>query len=150
MKKILLSLVIAIVTLAVTMTAVADREYRLVLVAKNNVDMKSFSPRDLRKIFLGNKVYQNNTRIVPLINKATPILDEVFLQKIVFMSKRHFNRQIMSNVYRRGLTKPKSYQSVDDAVRMLNEIPNTITYMWEETAEKHKLTVIQLIWRGKI
>lgn len=149
MKKILLSLIITIVTLAVTMTAMAEREYRLVLVAKNDVEMKSFSPRELRKIFLGNKVYQKNTRIIPLINKATPILDEVFLQKIVFMSKRHFDRQIMSNVYRRGVSKPKSYQSVDDAVRMLNNIPNSITYMWEETAKKRKLTVIQLLWRGK-
>ena len=122
---------------------------RLVLVSGGNSDIPPLAPTQVRKLYLGAPLIVHGKRIEPLRNTSDLLLYEVFLQKIVFMSARNYERQLLSQVFREGGGQPKVFEDTDELTDILRKNPHTVSYMWSDTATgRPGLKVVQELWQG--
>jgi len=126
-------------------------EFTLVLVSAADLGDGQLTPNQLRRVFLGIPVSINGDDIRALRNTSDPLLIEVFLQKVVYMSKRRYKRQLVSQTFRTGQMRPPNFNKHDDLVQALESIPDSVTVMWKRDAEKDPaLHVIQVLWKGQL
>jgi len=103
--------------------------FRLLLVCDAESTIPALSHAEVRKLFLGVPIEKNGVRLKPLRNASDPQLTEVFLQKIIFMSKPKYEHQLISRVFRLGGVRPKVYQNISKLVDELHQSPESLTYM---------------------
>ena len=110
----------------------------LVLVSSSSTELESLSHADVRKLFLGIPIIKDNIRLLPVLNTGDPLMTEIFLQKIIFMSKRDYERQLVSRVFRSGGQRPAEYDNADELVEKLISTPGSVSFMWATQLEQHK------------
>lgn len=109
---------------------------RLVVVTGASNGLSSLNVEQVRKIYLGVAGDAGTSRIQPLFNDSTPLLREMFLQKVVFMSNETF--QHFATKHAAGETRRlKFYRSEAKLIRDLRIRPNTISVIWETAAERN-------------
>lgn len=129
----------------------AAEERRLVLVTASTSNITPLSPTEVRKLFLGLAVTQNGLRLEPLHNVSDSLLNEVFLQKIIFMSAQSYERQLMSQVFRLGGHRPIRYTDADKLITVLQDTPGALSYMWLSSAQQIPgIKVVQELWQGPV
>jgi hypothetical protein len=129
----------------------AAEERHLVLVTASASKITPLSPTEIRKLFLGLPISQNSLRLEPVHNASDPLLNEVFLQKIIFMSARSYDHQLMSQVFRSGGHRPLSYNDADALAAALRDKPGTLSYMWSSGAQQIPgIKVVQELWQGPV
>jgi hypothetical protein len=148
--RIILFILLLVLTSSVTF-ADDTHQRQLVLVAAAHSPLAELSNNDVRRIYLGLSDAKSTQRPVPIGNRSDRLLYEVFLQKIVFMSARNYERQILSHVYQTGNQRLEMYENQDDIVQQLKNNPTAISYMWESEAKtKSGLRILQTIWEGNV
>jgi len=126
------------------------REVTLVLVSAADLGDDQLTPNQLRRVFLGIPVLVDGENIRALRNTSDPLLVEIFLQKVVYMSKRRYKRQLVSQTFRTGQMRPPNFNENDDLIQALKSIPDSVSVMWERDAEKDPaLHVVQVLWKGQ-
>jgi len=125
---------------------------RLVLVTgTQQLDHTVLSQREIRRVFLGQAVEKSGNHITALINDSDPLLYQVFLQKVVFMSANAYERHLLSTVFRMGGTRPATYMNIPSLVSALRGQTGTISYMWEKSARVTPgVIIIGELWAGPI
>jgi len=119
----------------------------LLLVCSDNAKLESLSHADVRKLFLGVPMSSDQVRLKPLLNSSDSLIIEVFLQQIVFMSKRQYERQLLSRVFRLGDQRPPVYDNIDVLVEDLLNTPGSVSYMWSEQFENQTgLKSLGVLW----
>lgn len=122
---------------------------RLVLVSSVNANLPPLNIREVRRIFLGKPLIKNGMRIEGLRNTTDKLLQEVFLQKVVFMSIRAYETQLLSNVFRAGGDRPTQYNEQQQLLGALQENSWALTYMWEHEAQiTPGIKVVGKLWEG--
>jgi len=130
---------------------VASEQVQLVLVASERSQVEPLTSNEIRKLFLGIPVIQHQRRLEPLNNVSDPLLNEVFLQKIVFMSTQKYERMLVSQVFRLGGHRPAQFSETEKLVGVLKESPITVSYMWLKTAQQTPgIKVVQELWHGTV
>lgn len=119
--------------LAVLYTASAQAEQKLVLVASAQSPIQTLKLADVRKLYLGVPLVLNDTEITPLRNMADTDMQEVFMQKVMYMSSRAYERQILNRVFRSGGHRPEVYTKDADLAEALSTNLFSISYMWEDS-----------------
>jgi len=114
--------------------AAGHQKHTIVLVSNQNLDVGELAPIEVRKLFLGVPVVVNGQQLNPLRNSTDPLLTEIFLQKVDFMSERSYERTLLSRIYRLGGTRPEIFIDKSKLVKQLNSSPGSLTYMWAEDA----------------
>jgi hypothetical protein len=76
----------------------------------------------------------DNQRVHPLRNNTDPVVQEMFMQKVMFMSTPAYERQILSRVFRMGGTRPPEYAEMDALLKALERDPAAVTYLPRELA----------------
>lgn len=117
-------------------------EPSLVLVASAQSAIQRLSPDETRKLYLGVPMMVDNHRIHPLRNNADPKVQEMFMQKVMFMSTPAYERQILSRVFRMGGTRPLAYSSMPDLLKALEQNPVAVTYLPRELATRPGLKIV--------
>jgi len=131
---------------AIIKPAIAEQS-QLVLVASVESTAQLFTPAQLRKLFLGLSSGDRDSGIHPLRNLSDERLYHVFLQKVVFMSARNYERHLLVRVINMGGKRPPSYTSHANLVRQLNADPSSVSYMWAKTANSTQgIKVLQKLW----
>jgi len=121
---------------------------QVVLVVGEDSSIEDISSLELRKAFFGITVRQNNQILRPLRNSSDAQLNEIFLQSVVAMSERAYERRLFSLALKYGRPRPEEFTDHDDLVRALHEQPNSISYMWRSDAERSALIrIIKLLWQ---
>lgn len=129
----------------------ASSERHLVLVASSAYAVGEIPKPVLRRAYLGNPLVQDHVTIHPLLNATEPLLYDVFLQKIMFMSHRTYERNALSQVFRFGGTRPRRFESFEELRTGLLEHPGTVTFMWRNTAERlDGVAIVMELWHGTI
>jgi len=105
------------------------------LVCSDNSGLESLSHAEVRKLFLGVPMFKDQLRLKPLLNASDALATDVFLQQIIFMSKREYERQLVSRVFRLGDQRPPEYENLDTLVNALLNTPGSLSYMWSEQLE---------------
>jgi len=126
--------------------------YRMVLVTgTQQLDNVNLTQKEIRKIFLGQVINKDDNQITALINNTDPLLYQVFLQKVAYMSANAYERHLLSKVFRMGGNRPPVFVNNSSLVTALKSQNGTITYMWEETALKMPgVSIIGELWSGAI
>ena len=116
-------------------STLAESGQKLVIVTGSQSNITSLTPKELRRVFLGLNVTNNNSAVIPIRNHSDEMLHEVFLQKIMFMSSRTYERQLNLRIVRKGLERPKQFSKQSEIISVLTNTNNSITYMWEQDAK---------------
>lgn len=135
--------------LALAATAREFPARRLVLVAGAESPVPTLSLIELRQAYLGVPVEKNGVRILPLRNRSDPLLHEVFLQKVLFMSAPSYERRLLSHTLQSGTMLPPEFTDPDRIGAVLRSEPGAVTYMWAETLRRLPgLREVQTLWDG--
>ena len=118
---------------AFSLPAPAD-ELRLVLVASAKSNVAGMMPAEVRRLYLGIPIIRDGKEIIPVLNTSDPMIQEVFLQRVLFMSAHAYVRQMTARVYRSGGNRIRNYNDFRNLVEALVEDPQSVTYMPYETA----------------
>ena len=104
------------------------------------------SPQEVRLLFLGGRVSRGGVRLQPVLNAADPFLEEVFLQKVLFMSKAHYQRRLVALAFRLGRPRPPVFQDEEALAEHLRRRPGAVSYLWARHARRLGLTIVQELW----
>lgn len=122
---------------------------RLLLVCSVESTIPSLSHEEVRKLFLGIPTEKNGVRLKPLRNATDALITEVFLQKIIFMSKQKYERQLVSRMFRVGGSRPPVYTTIAELIDALRRSPEALTYMWSnQLAQADGVKTIGVLWEG--
>ena len=110
-------------------------EPELVLVASVGSPIESLTLAEARKLYLGVPLLVGQQRVHPLRNNTNAVVQEIFMQKVLFMSTPTYERQVLSRVFRMGGTRPAEYASVRELLAALDADPSAVTYVLRAFAE---------------
>lgn len=137
--------------LAVTLARAAPERAHLVLVTAHAAPIAPLPPAEVRRLFLGVAQPRDGLLLMPVHNVSDSLLYEVFLQKVVYMSARNYERVVIAQVFRAGGQRPLRYDNKAALVAALQRNPGTVTYMWAHDARRIPgIRVVQDLWRGAI
>ena len=119
----------------------------VVLVVRADSPVTELDSVTVRKLFLGLPVLVNGTPLHPLRNRSEPLLDEIFLQNIVAMSKSSYDRQVLIGVNRQLALRPPELTSAAEVVAAVSADPNAVSFMWQrEVGHNPRIRVIRVLW----
>lgn len=124
-------------------------EDRLVLVAPEGQKVQPLNKTELRRLFLGLPVYRKGVLLQPLINKSEDFCYQVFLQSIVGMSQKRYERTLVSSLYRQGINSPPVYTDVDKILEEMTKSSSRVSFMFIHDGTEltgKSLEIVQEIW----
>ena len=92
---------------------------------------------EVRRLYLGIPLTHLGREIQPLRNGANTIVNEMFLQHVLYMSAQAYERQISARIYRSGGNRIPEYTELRTLVESLAAQPFAVTYMLAETAARN-------------
>ncbi len=102
----------------------------------------------MRKIYFGISVSVDGHTIRALRRRDDERLNQIFLQSVIAMSQRSYERRLLSLALRFGTPRPVEIKSRDELLRLLAENPSTIAYMWKSNAEADpRVKIIRVLWQ---
>ena len=132
--RLLLAGVVAVSLFAAPSAWAGDPPLRLVMVTSAHSRIGALSLPMLRNIYLGSSSGVSSQSIRPLINQSNRMLHEVFLQKVLFMSKKTYERYLRHKKLPSDTVLPVAYRSEAGLIEYLNAHPDSITYLTEQAA----------------
>jgi len=120
----------------------------LALVSSINANYEALSSFEVRKIFLGYPIKRENTQLIAIRNKSDETSYQIFLQKVIHLSARNYERRLMSKTFRTGTPTVLEISSLPKLKDKLHSNKFNISVMWLEDAQlDNKLKVIQILWK---
>jgi hypothetical protein len=109
-------------------------ESKLVLVASSKSQIAPISAAEARRLYLGVPLTQDGHEVIPLRNATDPGTQELFLQRVLYMSAQAYDRQMSGRVYRSGGNRIPEYTIQRELVERLLTEPWSVTYMSSDAA----------------
>jgi exonuclease I len=126
--------------------AAADRE--VVLVAASTSPLRNLDSLELRKIYLGFIVKQDEKVVKGLRNTEDETLNSIFLQTVVAMSEKSYRRRLLFLPLRQGIPRPLEYNEFENLLKALSTNPYSVTYMWKNDAVRSsKVKILRVLWQ---
>ncbi len=120
----------------------------LVLVSSNTAHYQTFSKLEIKKLFLGYSMIKNSTKIQAIRNLSDQLSYQIFLQNIISMSAKNYERRLMSKTFRTGSTSVSSQHSLSKLKQQLTAQESHVSVMWRhDILEEDKLKIVQVLWR---
>lgn len=132
MTRLILILLMVLTATPPLYASAGDR--RLVLVAGAQSLVPALSADEVRKLYLGMPMMVAGYPIHPLRNNADETVQEMFMQKVMFMSTPAYERQILGRVFRAGGNRPQVYTETQDLVKELENDRTAISYLPKDVA----------------
>ncbi len=138
---------VLVLLLVSNFTSAFAAERRLLLITNAKYKPLSLTNTELRRLFLGIPVFRKGNRLIPFVNKSEDLCYQVFLQSIIGMSEKRYERTLVSGFYRQGVSSPNIYQ---DQTKLLSELKKEelgISFLFDtEGIEEKQFNVVQEIW----
>lgn len=126
---------------------VAVAEHQAVLVTSSTSPIQDIDSLELRKLFLGFNVTRNGKFVKGLRNTEDDDLNSIFLQSVVAMSEKSYERRQTSLTLRKGIPRPLEYDKSEALLIALSKNPYSVSYMWKESAENNPdLKILRVLW----
>jgi len=140
-------LLLFLVLLGMVPAALADHE--LVLVVSAQSPIEEITALDIRKAYLGVAVPLAGRTIQPYRLSGNQHLNEVFMQSVIAMSERSYERRLLSLTLKYGRPRPQVVATAEQLIEALESDPMAIGYLWEEDAEKAQgIRIVRILWRA--
>ena len=122
-------------------------ERQVVLVAASTSPLHNLSSLELRKIYLGFTVKRDGKIVEGLLYTGDENLNSIFLQTVVAMSGKSYKNRLLSLTLRQGTPPPAKYDKYGDLVYALSTEPYSVSYMWEDDADKSsEIKILRELW----
>ena len=130
-------------------SAPAAADHAVVLVARSDSPIETVDPLDVRKLYLGFSVRaENDLSLRAATNQSENKLFEIFLQDVMAMSARSYDRRLLTLTLQSGRRRPDIYRNVAELIDALRGDPSLMSFMWQEDFEKAgDLKVLRVIWK---
>ena len=136
-----------LVVLALTAEMAAAQD-AVVLVVGRDSPINEISLLDIRKAYLGISVSLGGDTVRPLRRNDDEQLNQIFMQTVIAMSERSYERRLLSLMLRFGTPRPEETDDRDELDRRLAERPHSIAYMWASEAEADaRVKVVRTLWQ---
>ncbi len=123
---------------------------KLVLVAGAQSQLFEINNREVKLLFMGLPIIKQDERLEPLLNASNEVLYEVFLQKIIYMSAKNYERRLLTKMFRFGGRRPVKYFNLDELLKNLKLSPRAVSFMWEVEARKLvNVKIVRELWSGR-
>lgn len=123
-------------------------EATVVLVTGKGSPIEHISSLDIRKAYLGILVKIDEKTVHPVRRRDDKHLNQIFLQSVIAMSQRSYERRLLSLLLRLGTPRPVMVNDNDALVQMLTSRPIAIGYMWKSDAEADdRVRIIKVLWQ---
>lgn len=136
-----------LVGLAVSVQTSSANE-AMVLVADKDSPIENISMLEIRKAYLAISVTIVGHAIRPLRRRDDERLNQVFLQSIMAMSQRSYERRLLSLTLKFGVPRPMEVDDLEELFILLAKNPYTIAYMWRVDADANpNVKTIKVLWQ---
>jgi hypothetical protein len=146
------ALVIACLTgfLAAPAPAPARADHVLVLIANADSPIDTVSSMELRKLYLGFPVEDDGGRPIRAItNKSSARSWEIFLQDVMGMSARSYERRLLTLTLQSGRNRPAVYNGLDELLERVESDEQAIAFVWvEDISNRENIKVLRVLWRN--
>ena len=135
-----------VVLTGVSLTSRAD--VAVVLVTDKDSPIQRISSLDIRKAYLGIPVSVDGNTVRALRRSDDERLNQIFLQSVVAMSERSYERRLLSLMLKFGTPRPDVVDDGGELLELLDRYPSSISYMWKRDAEKDpRVRIIGGVWQ---
>lgn len=122
----------------------------LVLVASSAADYKIPTLFEVRKLFFGYPIQRNNIPLNAIINKSNEAGYQIFLQKVIHLSARNYERRMLSKTFRTGSPAVQEVATLSALKNKLASNKFSVSVMWRKEVEQEpNLKIIQVLWKEK-
>lgn len=129
---------------------VARAERTVVLVTSDTCPVAEVSSLDVRKAYLGISVRIDGHWLAPIRLAGDELLDSIFYQSIVNMSRKSYERRAISLTLKYGTPRAEKVESVAAATEAVGRHKCGIVFLWKEDADRlDGLKTVRLLWRGE-
>jgi hypothetical protein len=136
--------------LALILLATNSRaDHELVLIARHDSPLTTISSLDLRKVYLGFVVNAPSGRqIYPIANNSDARAKEIFLQDVVGMSARTYDRRLLTLTLQTGRHRPVSFTELEDVLGSIADNSFAIAFVWREDVEnRDDVKILRVLWQ---
>lgn len=120
----------------------------VVLVTNQDSAIETISSLDIRKVYLGISVTNDGNIIRALRRRDDERLNQIFLQSVIAMSQRSYERRLLSLVLKFGTPRPEEVDDRNELLELLARHPSSIAYMWKSEAESNpSVKIIRVLWQ---
>ena len=127
----------------------AYAEHALVLITSADSPLQSVSSIELRKLYLGFIVNTDTGhQIRPVTNDSDPHAKEIFLQNVVGMSARSYDRRLLALTLRTGRHRPEVFRETSVLLDRIADATHSVAFVWEEDVEgREDIRVLRVLWQ---
>ena len=138
-----------LILIALVLSAQASwADSAVVLVTATDSPIESISSLDIRKVYLGISVTLAGNAVRALRRRDDERLNQIFLQSVMAMTQRSYERRLLSLVLKFGTPRPPEVDSHEELLELLARNPSSITYMWKREAESDpRVRIIRVLWQ---
>lgn len=121
----------------------------LVLIAHKDSTLESLESLDIRKLYLGFLVRdEQNQPIHAFLNGSDARLWNVFLQGVMGMSDKSYERRLLTLTLQSGRVRPHVENDPEQLLQTIETLPNSVAFVWRRDLEGHdNLKVLRVLWQ---
>lgn len=125
----------------------ADDSVVLIVSAESNI--RDVSPIEIRKLYLGFTVNAaSGAPIHAISNSSDKRLWDVFLQGVMGMSERSYDRRLLTLTLQSGRPRPAVVQNNDTALLSVITDKNALTFAWSGDVDgRDDIRVLRILWQ---
>jgi len=125
-----LTVLLLLITLSSLSSTAIAIECPLLIVASRSSPVNALSRKMVRRLFLRVSYRTESGPLKPVRNISDAMLQEVFLQKILFMSKNTYRRILANRLVRLREAGPAEYRETDRLIQALYANPRLVSFIW--------------------
>jgi hypothetical protein len=138
--------------LAAAPTRAADpartAEQTMVLIVSRDSPVAHLDVIDVRKLFLGLTVMSNGRQLRALDNRSDDKLRQAFLQNVIAMPERSYERRLLSITLQQGAHRPEAFEATPALLGAVAADPSAVSVAWAtDVAQDHRIRVLRVLWR---
>jgi len=142
--------ILALVVIGCLLPQLANAERTVVLITSDLCPVREISQLDIRKAYLSVAVNIDGHTIRPFRLGGDELLNQVFYQSIVGMSRKSYDRRALSMALKYGTPRPAVFDDIDSAVDAVRRLECSVLYLWKEDADSlDGVRIIKLLWQGE-
>jgi hypothetical protein len=141
---------VQLLTLVVVMLIpqVSWAERAVVLVTDKDSPIDEMTTLDIRKAYLGLAVMIDGRSVRALRMRNDERLNQIFMQSVIAMSLRSYERRLLSLALKYGRPRPTEVGGPEELSKMIVENSPSIGYMWRSDAESDsRVKIIKVLWQ---
>jgi hypothetical protein len=123
-------------------------ERAVVLVVDRDSPIEQLSTLDIRKAYLGIIIDVDGRNIRPLRSRDDEELNQIFLQAVIAMTSRTYERRLLSSALKYGRPRPREARNRNELIELIANSPISIAYMWKSDAESDsRVKIVRVLWQ---